>query len=221
MGKLKGSLGREFTLIEGEEWRPIAGFEEMYEISNLGRVLSLHFRTRNNKLVLKGYDRGGYRRVCLMMDGKRCFFSVHRLVAMAFIPNPENKPCINHEDGVRDNNRIENLTWVTNSENTLHAWRIGLKKRLYGKDHHNFGRIVSEAQRQKHINNPSSSRQVINTDTGIIYKSIREAADIEGLDYAQVRRSLVRESGYGFKLSYYSVKPDAYKPRKSREAVNV
>lgn len=221
MGKLKGSSGREFTLIECEEWRPIAGFEGMYEISNLGRVLSLHFRTRNNKLVLKGYDRGDYRRVCLMLDGKRCFFSVHRLVAMAFIPNPDNKPCINHEDGVRDNNRSENLTWVTNSENTLHAWRIGLKKRLYGKDHHNFGRVVSEAQRQQMRNHPSLSRQVINTDTGIIYKSVREAADMEGLDCAQVRRSLVRKNRYGFKLAYYSVKPDSNRPEKSQGAVNV
>lgn len=95
-----------------EVWKKIDGFEN-YEVSTLGRV-----RNKNTGNILKAADRGkGYMFVVLCVNGKRSNRSVHRLVADTFIPNPDNKPQVNHKDETRDNNRVENLEWVTIKEN--------------------------------------------------------------------------------------------------------
>ena len=101
------------------------------KVSNKGRILSIERRARNGmkiKLRIKKISRSGqgYGAVNLYLDGVGNYHLVHRLVGMAFIPNPENKPCINHKDGNPQNNHVDNLEWVTYSENTLHAYRIGL-----------------------------------------------------------------------------------------------
>lgn len=105
----------------GEEWKPISGFEHEYMISNLGRVLSLPktiiHRGRESftrhKFLNPSIGGDGYYRVCL--NGK--FYRLHRVIATAFIPNPEGKPCIDHINAIRTDNRIENLRWVTHKEN--------------------------------------------------------------------------------------------------------
>ena len=99
-----------------EIWKPIEGYEGLYEISNLGRL-------RNSKGVIKKSQSNGngYKKVFLYRGGKGKRFFVHRLVAKAFIPNPENKPCVNHIDESRDNNVASNLEWVTQSENAMHG----------------------------------------------------------------------------------------------------
>lgn len=70
-------------------------------------------------------NQDGYK--VIKIKGKE--YKVHRIVAMAYIPNPENKPQVNHKDGVKSNNKVSNLEWVTNSENQLHAWKTGLQKK--------------------------------------------------------------------------------------------
>lgn len=110
-----------------EIWRNIDGYDGKYQVSNLARVRSLH----NGKVKIIKLDiiHTGYLRITLYKDGKTKNHYVHVLVAKAFIPNPENKPYVNHRDGNKQNNAIENLEWVTGSENILHAYETGLKKK--------------------------------------------------------------------------------------------
>jgi hypothetical protein len=110
-----------------EIWKDIPGFENLYQVSSLGRVKSLPKHTNNQfsnkEIILKPVKSNNYLNVNL--KGK--IIGIHRLVAITFIPNEENKPQINHKDGNKQNNIISNLEWCTASENILHAYKTGLK----------------------------------------------------------------------------------------------
>ena len=114
-----------------EIWKS-TGFDG-YEVSNLGRVRRLH-KTIPPRIRKLTTDTHGYLHVNLWHGGKSKHFSIHRLVAIAFIPNPENKPEVNHIDGNKLNNRVSNLEWVTSSENQRHAFDMGLQVALQGED---------------------------------------------------------------------------------------
>ncbi|MBR3497884.1 MAG: hypothetical protein IKO05_02695 [Selenomonadaceae bacterium] len=113
-----------------EEWRDIAGYEGHYQVSNYGRVKSFYC----NKVTLRKIIRkpvvikDGYIQVSLDKDGERKCVGLHIIVAKTFLPNPENKPLVNHESNDPANNCVWNLNWATNSENQNHAVRIGTKK---------------------------------------------------------------------------------------------
>lgn len=105
-------------------WKPVVGYEGLYEVSNTGIVRGLErFGNRNHTFQkeLKPSKNKRYEEVKLYKDGGKRTFKVHRLVAMAFVPNVENKPQINHIDGNKNNNNAENLEWCTQSENNRHA----------------------------------------------------------------------------------------------------
>lgn len=105
--------------LPNEEWRDIVGYEGLYQISNLGRIKRLISpKCKKERLLAVTKDlKYGYCRVMLSKENKARRFLIHRLLAEHFIPNPENKPCIDHINGIRDDNRLENLRWCTHSEN--------------------------------------------------------------------------------------------------------
>lgn len=109
-----------------EIFKDIEGYEGYYQISNLGRVKSLGKGNSNNskeKILILGKDGGGYAKTTLYKDGKQKIFKVHRLVAKAFIPNPNNLPCVNHRDENKNNNCVDNLEWCTIEYNNNYGTR--------------------------------------------------------------------------------------------------
>lgn len=112
-----------------EVWKDVEGFEGLYQVSNLGRVRSLGSRGRIRSLSL---TKDGYVKVRLIHKGKDKTARVHRLVAEAFVPNPDNKGTVNHIDGDKTNNRVDNLEWTDRSEQMHHAYRLGLKTPMGG-----------------------------------------------------------------------------------------
>lgn len=105
-----------------EIWRDIKGYEGLYQVSNLGRVRSFH---GGSERIMKQTLQNGYLRITLLKNEKSKRFLSHRLVALAFIPNPENKPQVNHIDEDKTNNRVDNLNWMTSKENNDWGTRKG------------------------------------------------------------------------------------------------
>ena len=117
-----------------EIWKDIEGYEGCYQVSNLGFIKSLErviitkqgLKKRHKERILKNTLFGtGYLCVPLTKNGTRKNYQVHRLVAQAFIPNPENKRTVNHKDSDKTNNCVENLEWHTHKENVNHSWKTG------------------------------------------------------------------------------------------------
>lgn len=127
----------------------IEGFEN-YSIDEKGKVFSI----KRGKFLKPKKDKDGYMCYTLYNEGKREHKFEHRLVAQAFIPNPDNKPQINHINGIKHDNRIENLEWCTNSENQIHSYRV-------------LGTINKGGLPRK---------KVIGLDDGIVYESVSSAS---------------------------------------------
>ena len=118
-----------------EIWKDIKNYKGIYQVSNLGRIRSLKRTIRGNNnpyikngRVLKTWNFNGYLCANLCLNGANNKVKVHRIVAEAFIENPENKKEVNHINGIRTDNRVENLEWCSHKENIQHAFRTGLRK---------------------------------------------------------------------------------------------
>ena len=166
-----------------EEWRDVVGYEGLYQVSNLGRVKSL-FRY---KKILKGVKTNtGYLRIALCKNGKMKLVSIHRLVANAFVYNPNNYPCVNHKDEIRINNRADNLEWCTHKYNSNYG---NCREKIRSKCTHKPIRQIKD-------------NKIINT-----FSSIKEATDYLGKHKACGSNIISvckkkKESAYGFKWEY-------------------
>lgn len=123
-----------------EEWKPVVGYEKLFEVSSLGRVKSL----RTGKILKAHKNRYGYLTIATKIGGRNgesVCFRVHRLVAQAFIRNPENKCEVNHIDCDKSNNKLENLEWVTPLENVRHAIDNGIYDSVFLKSRETWGKL--------------------------------------------------------------------------------
>ncbi len=127
-----------------EIWKPIKDYPN-YEISNLGKVKNI----KTNKLISVSVHKHGHHVVRLWSNSKTRLFNIYRLLAIHFIPNPENKREVNHIDGNRMNFELSNLEWVTASENMKHSFRTGLAKGFFKKaGDHIFAKLSNEDRMQ-------------------------------------------------------------------------
>lgn len=126
-------------------WKDIDGYNGKYQISDEGEVRSFS-RWKNGKLLKKGMTTTGYFHVNLVGTGRGDIKQkvIHRLVAKAFIPNPLNLPEVNHIDGNKLNNNVDNLEWVSREENIQHAYRIGLIPRRIGVERSNAKTVLQK-----------------------------------------------------------------------------
>ena len=163
--------------MDNEIWKDIEGFEGRYQVSSCGRVKSLsHFQSFGNqgmriipeRLLKYGNRANGYMMVVLCKDNIRKSCNVHRLVAQAFIPNPNNLPQVNHIDENKHNNNVDNLEWVTSKENINHG--TSLKRR-------------SESQRYTQKSKKAVYQYDLNNNLIAIYVSIREAERANGYEH--------------------------------------
>lgn len=165
-----------------EEWKDIKGYEGLYQVSTLGRVRSLpRISIQGHQLqgkYLIPQKRSGYFYTCLHKEGVRSKYLMHRLVATTFIPNPENKAEVNHIDGNKYNNQVENLEWCTKSENMIHAAKVL----------HHF------------------RKKVVRVEDGKVFDSIIEAALTSGIKSSGNLRKCLMDRRYtagGYHWQYY------------------
>ena len=157
-----------------EEWRDIIGFEGKYQVSSKGRVKSLNYNRTGKERMLKAFkDDKGYLFVELSKDSKGKKYRIHRLVAQAFISNPENLPFVNHKDEDKTNNCVENLEFCSNEYNCNYGTR---------------NKRIAESR----INNPKISKPVmsISKESGLImeYPSVMEAERATGVNNSHIVR---------------------------------
>ncbi len=159
-----------------EEWVDVHGYEGFYQVSSFGRVKRFKRKNCNNQhkydsILKPKFNKKGYLSVSFHVNGKVKGFRINRLVGCMFIPNPDNKPEVNHKDGIKINNRKNNLEWNTGSENQLHSFRV-LKRKVTaywtgkgGKEFH-------------------SSKRVQCVETEQIFDTVNDAAKYVGLSRA-------------------------------------
>ena len=193
-----------------EIWKDVQGYEGLYQVSNLGRIKSLgRFVDRlasghcwQEERILKPHKtKYGYLNVILSKKGKTKTFSVHRWVALAFIPNPENKPQIDHINADKTNNTVNNLRWVTCKENINNPLTL---VKITGKNNYLYGKNLSEETKQKirkaHLGkkiseetkeklrgkNHPRARAIRNIDTKEIFDTVKQASKRYGVSHGAI-----------------------------------
>lgn len=133
-----------------EIWKDVAGFEGLYQVSNFGRIRSLRVKRHAGGIMVTKKRKNGYMFVFFRINNKRIWKSIHRIVANAFIPNPENKPQVDHIDGNPSNNNVTNLRWATNVENMNNpVTKERMRKAFAGQNNPFFGKKHSKETKEK------------------------------------------------------------------------
>ena len=192
--------------MQEEIWKDVPNYVGYYQVSNLGRVKSISFKDKN--LIRKTTITNGYHRVSFTVKRKVKSLYVHRLIGESFIPNPDNKPCINHKNGIKTDNSISNLEWVTHQENAIHKINVlgyvasaeaRIKLSISQK-----GRIISLSHRDKISKNSTSVKKVQCINTGKIWNSIKLCAEDLNINYSQLRHSLNNNNKHNKNIKYYN-----------------
>ncbi len=208
----------DLEIMSKEEWRQVVGFED-YEVSDCGEVRNI----KTKRLLTFFQDKGGYYRVSLRKNGQPTNKLVHRIVAEAFLTNPENKPCVDHIDTVRTNNTVSNLRWVTHKENANNElskkhysefktewWkdedrRKWMSESKIGSKNPNYGKHYTDEEKKCRRDKLSKPIFQYTLDGTFVkqYKSVKEAAEENGYDRGNLSRSCrSRRISYGSIWSY-------------------
>lgn len=161
-----------------EIWEPVAGYEGLYEVSNLGRIKGL----KMGRVLAPRPMKSGYLLVNLCKNNSAKNYLIHRLVAKAFIPNPNNKPQVNHKNGIKGDNRVSNLEWVTQQENQLHC-TYTLGKKFQGC--------------------PRLYRRVRCIETGVIYPNLSIASQLSGVQKSGIIANCRKYPGHATAGGYH------------------
>ena len=159
-------------------YKKVIGYEDTYLVSEYGDVKRI-----NTNKVLKSNPVKGYLKIELCKDSIRKSFSVHRLVAMAFIENPLKKEQVNHIDGNKLNNHFSNLEWSTPKENTIHAIKNGLRK----------SSINQRRAASRHMTN-YNNKETLDLRTGIVFDSLKIACESTNFNYLTAISQMYRKS---------------------------
>lgn len=176
-----------------EIWKDAPNYKGLYQVSNTGKVRSLNYNRTKKQRELKPIMLGKYYAVALFKNKVKEVFLVHRLVANTYIQNLQNKQYVNHKDGNKLNNDVNNLEWVTPSENNIHAFKMGLNKPpSKGK----FGR---ENHLSKKVYQLNEENAIINCFYGL-----REAERITGINHTLISRCCKNKAktAGGYKWKY-------------------
>jgi len=171
-----------------EEWRDIKGYEGIYKISNKGNVKSLcrisrHGRFIKEKILKPAKDKDGYILVTLCKNGRQKTSKVHRLVCCAFVNNIDNKPCVNHKNGIKNDNTVDNLEWVTIKENTQHSYDNNLQGK--GCEHGRSTLTIEDVKSIRGLKNKTQKQIAVlfNSSTSVIGRILRNETYTDSIYY--------------------------------------
>ena len=187
-----------------EVWKDIVGYEGKYQVSSYGRVKSLErkvwnryqFVTKKERILKKRYNHKGYVAVILYLNNSSKSYMVHRLVAMHFIDNPEHKTQVNHKNGCKEDNRVQNLEWVTGSENQRHAFDLGL--------------YDTRIKKQKDASKPVMMMSV-DGEPLFVFQSIHEANDYFGVKDSHIYAVCCNRRNVALGYRWQYITKDEYK----------
>ena len=182
-----------------EEWRPVVGYEGLYEVSNTGQVRSLdrfYYRLHKGKVLSPTKDRYGYLTVTLNCNGKSKTIKIHRLVAQAFLPNPDNLPQVNHKDEDKTNNNVTNLEWCTAKYNVNFGTRQERYRNTMLEKGHWSGLSREEYEKKRYKENKDkrkdSQRKYYQKNKDRICDKVKE--------YSQKNKEKIREYHHQYYL---------------------